>query len=53
MSPPGDEGTHGKRDKGLTPPLKDRDIYLVARLNASNEARHAEVARHGFCPILN
>ena len=49
MSPPGDEGTHGKRDKGLTPPpLKDRDIYLVARLNTSNEVRHAEVARHGF-----
>ena len=48
VSPPGDEGTHGKRDKGLTPPLKDRDIYMVARLNASNEARHAEVARHGF-----
>ena len=51
VSPPGDEGTHGKRDKGLTPPLKDRDIYLVARLNTSNEVRHAEVARHGFCPI--
>ena len=46
MSPPGDEGTHGKRDKGLTPPLKDRDIYWLLASNAAlNAARHAVVAR--------
>ena len=39
VSPPGDEGTHGKRDKGLTPPLKDRDIYLVARLKTPQMRR--------------